>query len=129
MRGPRRYLPTGTSTARVASALVILTLLLGCDTASPPESTPIAPVSSTLTPTAGATPTTAALAPTVPPSTPTESTAEATPTLAGARWSSTVNWRGGSWYLLGVNYPYYHYGNDFGDNDWGTYVVHDPKTY
>jgi hypothetical protein len=28
-----------------------------------------------------------------------------------------------------VNYPYYHYGNDFGGNAWGSYGVHDPATY
>ena len=31
--------------------------------------------------------------------------------------------------MLGVNYPYFHYGNDFGGNAWGSYGVHDPTTY
>jgi hypothetical protein len=28
-----------------------------------------------------------------------------------------------------VNYPFHQYGNDFGGNAWGSYGVHDPKTY
>lgn len=32
-------------------------------------------------------------------------------------------------FLVGVNYPYYHYGNDFGANAWGSYGIHDPGTY
>ena len=46
-----------------------------------------------------------------------------------AAWSPTIRWRGGDRYLLGVNYPYFHYGNDFGGNAWGSYGVHDPTTY
>ncbi|MBJ7600170.1 hypothetical protein [Candidatus Nephthysia bennettiae] len=39
-----------------------------------------------------------------------------------------VPWAGGSWYLNGVDYPWVHYGNDFGANSWGAYGVHDPST-
>ncbi|MEO5951913.1 MAG: glycoside hydrolase family 2 TIM barrel-domain containing protein [Chloroflexia bacterium] len=79
--------------------------------------TKVAPVTSTPQPS----PTIISVAPTPTP-------AEGTPTPAMA-WSPAVRWRGGDWYLLGVNYPYYHYGNDFGGNTWGSYGVHDPATY
>ncbi len=42
---------------------------------------------------------------------------------------STISWQGGNWFLLGVNYPWHKYGNDFGANAWGSYGVHDPATY
>lgn len=45
---------------------------------------------------------------------------------AGSR--NRVPWQGGSWYLNGVNYPWVHYGNDFGANGWGAYGVHDAGT-
>jgi hypothetical protein len=52
-----------------------------------------------------------------------------TATSEGEGWSQTIRWRGGDRFLLGVNYPYHQYGNDFGGNAWGSYGVHDPKTY
>jgi hypothetical protein len=36
---------------------------------------------------------------------------------------STIPWAGENWFLLGVNYPWNHYGNDFGANGWGSYGV------
>jgi hypothetical protein len=39
-----------------------------------------------------------------------------------------IPWQGGSWYLNGADYPWVHYGNDFGGNAWGAYGVHDPGT-
>lgn len=45
-------------------------------------------------------------------------TAQAAPS-AGA----TVPWNGGDWFLLGANYPWLNYGNDFGSNAWGAYGV------
>ena len=41
----------------------------------------------------------------------------------------TISWLGGSWYLLGANYPWKYYGNDFGSNGFGAYGVHLPATY
>lgn len=134
MRGPRRYFPTGTVIQRVALGLMVLTLLIGCGGPPPSVSTP-----TLLTPTASANPARTAPAPTVPQPVPQPSptaslvpsvviTAGRLPTPATV-WAPTVRWRGGDWYLLGVNYPYYHYGNDFGGNAWGSYGVHDPSTY
>jgi hypothetical protein len=42
---------------------------------------------------------------------------------------SRLPWLGGNGYLNGVNYPWVHYGNDFGSNAWGAYGVHDPGTH
>jgi hypothetical protein len=56
-------------------------------------------------------------------------TSPASPAVPLTAWSPFIRWRGGDWYLLGVNYPYYHYGNDFGANAWGSYGVHDPASY
>jgi hypothetical protein len=39
-----------------------------------------------------------------------------------------IPWVGRSWYLNGVNYPWVHYGNDFGGNAWGAYGVHEHAT-
>lgn len=41
---------------------------------------------------------------------------------------AAVTLRGASAFLLGVNYPYRAYGNDFGANAWGAYGVHAPAT-
>ncbi|MEO8285467.1 MAG: glycoside hydrolase family 2 TIM barrel-domain containing protein [Chloroflexota bacterium] len=135
MRGPQRYAPTRTPILLVALGLVVLALVSGCDNSPSPVATP-SPI--TLAPTSVATPMTAAPTPTMPqPSTTPRSVPSATATGAnsgkqatpGTGWSQAINWRGGDWYLLGVNYPYYHYGNDFGGNAWGNYGVHDPATY
>jgi hypothetical protein len=40
-----------------------------------------------------------------------------------------VPWQGTNWYLNGADYPWLHYGNDFGANAWGAYGVHDPGTH
>jgi hypothetical protein len=39
-----------------------------------------------------------------------------------------VPWQGTNWYVNGADYPWLHYGNDFGANAWGAYGVHDPGT-
>jgi hypothetical protein len=39
-----------------------------------------------------------------------------------------IPWQGSSSYLNGADYPWVHYGNDFGGNAWGAYGVHDPGT-
>ena len=123
MRRPRRYLGTGIASLRVALGLMALTLLIGCDGPPPAVPTPLP-----LAPTPIANPTRAASASTIPQSSPTATLVSPAATPAAA-WSQTIRWRGGDWYLLGVNYPYYHYGNDFGGNAWGSYGVHDPDTY
>jgi endoglucanase len=51
----------------------------------------------------------------------------ATPTPVADR--SVIHWRGQDLFLLGANYPYFSYANDFGANAWGTYGVHTPATY
>jgi hypothetical protein len=38
-------------------------------------------------------------------------------------------WVGGGGYLNGVNYPWVHYGGDFGGNAWGAFGVHDAATH
>ena len=120
MRSARRYITSGTAIERVAAGLMVLTLLVGCDNPTPPAPTPInqAP---------GITPT-GTVSSTLPNSSPTPKPPAPTATSVAA-WAPTINWRGSNWYLLGVNYPYYHYGNDFGGNVWGSYGVHDPSTY
>ena len=135
MRRPRRCLRTGTTTIpRLVLGLMVLTLLIGCEGQSP------VPVPSPIAQTPPVTPTEAAPAPTLPQPTPAAAatTVRPTPTSAataeesptpGPAWSQTIRWRGGDWYLLGVNYPYHRYGNDFGGNGWGSYGVHDPDTY
>jgi hypothetical protein len=60
---------------------------------------------------------------------PTTQTSPAPSAIPLTEWSPFIRWRGGDWYLLGANYPYYHYGNDFGGNAWGSYGVHDPSSY
>jgi hypothetical protein len=49
--------------------------------------------------------------------------------VAAVPAGSRIPWSGGSWYLLGANYPWYNYGNDFGANAWGAYGVHAAGTY
>ncbi|HUZ00253.1 MAG TPA: GDSL-type esterase/lipase family protein [Thermomicrobiaceae bacterium] len=51
------------------------------------------------------------------------------PAVAAAPASNGVAWNGSTRFLVGVNYPWRSYGNDFGRNAWGSYGVHDPKTY
>ena len=138
MRGPRRRVHTGTARGCVALGLVVLVVLAGCDSPSPPASTPIPTALLPLaTPTIEATTTPEQAAPTVPeaqssadttPTEPVAATASPVGSSAGA-WAPTIRWRGGDRYLLGVNYPYHRYGNDFGGNGWGSYGVHDPSTY
>ena len=116
MPSPRRHVATIRAIQRVTLGLMLLTLLIGCNNPAPPVSTP--------TPVALApqtTPTGTVASPTSKPVPPTATTV--------AAWAPTVRWRGGDWYLLGVNYPYLHYGNDFGGNAWGSYGVHDRGTY
>jgi hypothetical protein len=113
---------------------MLLALLAGCDNSPSPVSTPVAAT------TPLATVTRSALVLTVPKSSPTPSPVPPTATRTGliakqspvaplTVWSPSIRWRGEDWYLLGVNYPYFHYGNDFGGNAWGSYGVHDPSTY
>ncbi len=40
-----------------------------------------------------------------------------------------IAWQGGTWFLLGVNYPWHRYGNDFGNNARGSFGVHNESTY
>lgn len=40
-----------------------------------------------------------------------------------------ITWQGGTWFLLGVNYPWHQYGNDFGNNARGSFGVHNESTY
>jgi hypothetical protein len=49
------------------------------------------------------------------------------PALADAP-PTRLPWQGGTSYLNGVDYPWVHYGSDFGGNTWGAYGVHDPAT-
>ena len=113
----------------LALGLIALALLAGCESASSPAPTPTPiPV-----PTQPPTPTLPQPSPTasrVPPTT-TPAATPAAPSGAGQilAWAPTIPWRGSEWYLLGTNYPYLHYGNDFGGNLWGNYGVHDPTTY
>jgi hypothetical protein len=112
----------GKSVVGIALGLVLLLLITACDNAPAAVSTPTA-----VAPNLVATPTQIAPTDTVDQASPTATSvlSTATPALA---WSPNIQWRGGEWYLLGVNYPYYHYGNDFGGNVWGSYGVHDPST-
>ena len=94
MPGTRQYTPTSMATLRAALGLLILALLVGCD------STP------TVAPTPIATPASSATATTVPLPSPTASAAPPTaaptqpPNSIGA-WSRTIRWRGGDHFLLG----------------------------
>jgi hypothetical protein len=132
MRDRPRYFPTGTAPRipRVALGLMVLTLLIGCDGSSSPLPTP-SPITRATT----VTPAAMEPAPTAPQPSPTANPVSSAATTAPqpvtpmVAWSPTISWRGSDWYLLGVNYAYYHYGNDFGGNAWGSYGVHDPKTY
>jgi hypothetical protein len=124
MSNPRRHFPIGTAFQRVALELIVVTLLMGCDGFSPSVSAPT-PITGTL----GATSTKADPAPTVPRSSPTPIPLPSATSTSTAAWAQTIRWRGGDWYLLGVNYPFHRYGNDFGGNAWGSYGVHDPSTY
>lgn len=130
MLHPRRYFPANKAILRVLLGLMMLTPLIGCDSQPSREPTPT-PI---VTP-PRATPTNTALVTTVPEPSPTTSPAAATATPARQpvtpimAWAPTIRWRGSDWYLLGVNYPYHQYGNDFGGNAWGSYGVHDPSTY
>lgn len=40
-----------------------------------------------------------------------------------------ISWQGGTWFLLGMNYPWHEYGNDFGNNARGSFGVHNESTY
>jgi len=131
MHGHRLYFHTGTVFLPVALGLTILALLAGCDSGPAPVPTalPIAPTAS-----ATAAVATQALSPTAQQSSPTavatvSLNAKQSPVAPITAWASTIPWQGSDTYLLGVNYPYYHYGNDFGGNAWGAYGVHDPATY
>lgn len=134
MHRPGRRFLTGTTIPRLAVGLVVLAVLIGCDSASPPPATPItgvSPLPATDTPAPADTSTPAPTSTGVP--TPTEAQPSPTDSPVSAfsaitAWSKTIPWRGGDRYLLGANYPYYHYGNDFGGNAWGSYGVHDPTT-
>src|SRR4051794_38407534 len=126
MRGSRPYFPARTAVLRLALGLTVLVPITGCDTPSAPEPTPVvaipSPTSPVVTPTPFAIPTDTVP---VPTGTPLAPQVEGAPTA----WSRTLPWQGSDAYLLGANYAYYHYGNDFGGNVWGSYGLHDPKTY
>jgi hypothetical protein len=124
MPGYRRYIISKTAIWRGALGLTLLALLAGCGSESP-----VAPTPSPIVQVPDATPTLAEPTPTETVPSPTESPTQVSATTSAGAWASTLRWRGGDWYLLGVNYPYYHYGNDFGANAWGSYGVHDPTTY
>ena len=40
-------------------------------------------------------------------------------TLTPGRTNKIQLWENGYWYLLGINYPWLHYGHDFGATAWG----------
>ena len=129
MLRPGRYVLTPKAIRRILLGWMILPLLAGCDPQPRPEATPT-PIAEPPT----ATPAGTALVPTVPPSltagpVPSPASTAGQPATPLAAWAPTIRWRGGDWYLLGVNYPYHQYGNDFGGNAWGNYGVHDPDTY
>ena len=44
--------------------------------------------------------------------------------VLGATASSRVQVNGSPYFLLGANYPWNNYGNDFGSNVWGSYGIH-----
>jgi hypothetical protein len=123
MKGIRRHVATYRTVIVIMLGLIICTLMIGCDSAPAIVSTPTA-----VAPTQVATPTIVAPTSTMVQTSPTASPAQSA-TTPGAAWSPTIRWRDGDRYLLGVNYPYFHYGNDFGGNAWGSYGVHDPTTY
>jgi len=50
--------------------------------------------------------------------------AERSHAVLGATASSRVTVNGAPYFLLGANYPWDAYGNDFGQNAWGSYGVH-----
>ena len=120
MHSPRQFRPTGSRIRCVTLGLVVLTLLTACGSPPGPVSTPVRAA-----PTPASTATTAP-SPTLPQPSPSATRRDA---ATDGAWSQTIRWRGGDWYLLGVNYPYHRYGNDFGGNAWGSYGVHDPSTY
>jgi hypothetical protein len=123
MRGFRGHAATGRMLTIFAVALALCALASGCDSAPVAVATPIAPA-----PTQPATATSVEPTATTAPPTPTSSPSQAAAT-SGAAWAPTIRWRDGDRYLVGVNYPYFHYGNDFGGNAWGSYGVHDRATY
>jgi hypothetical protein len=53
----------------------------------------------------------------------------ATPAPVTPADRSVIHWRGHDLFLLGANYPYVSYANDFGSNAWGAYGVHTERTY
>ncbi|HST03275.1 MAG TPA: cellulase family glycosylhydrolase [Chloroflexia bacterium] len=122
MRASGPHIHSGKAVVGIALGLVLLILIIGCDSTPAIVSTP-----TSVAPNLIATPTQIPPTATVERASPTTTSALSTATPASA-WSPSIQWRGGEWYLLGVNYPYYHYGNDFGGNVWGSYGVHDPST-
>jgi hypothetical protein len=115
--------PTGRRWALAVHALIAL-LIVACGAAPATGTAPIAAVSPTTTPV----PTVGGVVSRPTPATPVATPGRGAASPAGASLR-TIPWRGGNWYLLGVNYPYHRYGNDFGGNAWGSYGVHDPGTY
>ncbi len=136
MQGHRPYFYTGTAILPVALGLMMLALLVGCDSAPAAVPTPLPAPTATAIATVTPPPATLTVAQSSQAASPV-STVVATAGLNTKQshaapitaWSSTIPWQGSDSYLLGVNYPYYHYGNDFGGNVWGSYGVHDPATY
>lgn len=130
MRGLRRYMPPVTAILPIALGLMVITLLIGCDGPSSPV-----PTSSPVVGALGATPTRTVQVPAVLQTSPTPSpvgqaaTISVTPLATIGAWAQTIRWHGGDRFLLGMNYPYHRYGNDFGANAWGSYGIHDPDTY
>ena len=122
MRASGPHFHSGKAGVGIALGLVLLILIIGCDSTPAIVSTP-----TSVAPNLVATPTQLPPTATVERASPITTSALSTSTPASA-WSPSIQWRGGEWYLLGVNYPYYHYGNDFGGNVWGSYGVHDPTT-
>lgn len=98
-------------------AMIAVVILGACGGPAPATRTP------TATPATAPTPTTTRTA-----IGPTATGAAGTMTTMPTTRRQTVDWRGGSWFLFGVNYPYHRYGNDFGGNAWGAYGVGDPNT-
>ncbi|HEX5478160.1 MAG TPA: hypothetical protein VFY79_00420 [Dehalococcoidia bacterium] len=47
-----------------------------------------------------------------------------TAAATGAQSDARVTVDGGQYFLVGANYPWVNYGNDFGSNAWGAYGVH-----
>lgn len=61
----------------------------------------------------------------VPPATATALRPPATPCVPGGSAGNPLRIDRPSGFLLGLNYPWRRYGNDFGGNAWGSYGVHD----